>query len=350
MALLPLLSLFGTCVSGVKASPSGLPLPTRLVQQLPLGVWIENLWVRSNGDILISTMSPNASLYLVSNPAAATSSLYLLHTFESMDGILGAIETKPDTFVVAGGKFAELGKPLNGTAAVWELDFHLPSKPVAREVAAMPDAVFLNGVQAVPDSTTTVLVVDSSLGLVWRLDTLTGRYDVAIQDPAMAVVPGSFLEIGINGIKVHNGYLYWTNSFQSTIYRLRITADGYPSPGAVAEVVGKADTSFLDDLAIGPMGKEIIWSVSNLDDMLVALDPKKNQTAVVVDGSPTQLTVAGGTACQFGRGPTDKEILYVVTSGALGSPVNGTITEGAKVVAVDTTGYFKCASGKPWTA
>lgn len=350
LAALSFLSLFAACITGVQANSPSLPLPLRLLHQLSLGSWIENLWVRSNGDILLSTLAPNASVYLISDPTVASPDVSLIYTFGSMHGILGIIETKPDVFVVVGSNYSELGRPVNGTSAAWELDFHYPSKPSAREITAMPDAIFLNGIESVPSSDTTLLIADSTRGLVWRLNTLTGNYGIAIQNPAMDAPAGAPLAIGINGIRVHNGYLYWTNSYEATFYRLRITADGYPAPGAAVQVVGKADAEFLDDLFIGPVGKDIIWSPTNLDNMLVALNPRANEPAVVVEGSPSRLTVAGGTACQFGRGQTDQQILYVATSGGIANPVNGTVTEGGKIVAVDTSSYFQRESGLPYVA
>ena len=50
-------------------------------------------------------------------------------------------------------------------------------------------------------------------------------------------------------------------------------------------------------------------------------------------GSIGELTVAGGTACAFGRGATDQGTLYVTTEGGITKPVNN-ITEGGKVVAL----------------
>ena len=65
---------------------------------------------------------------------------------------------------------------------------------------------------------------------------------------------------------------------------------------------------------------------------MVTVDDK----VVTVDGSQYQLTVAGDTACHFGRRQTDRKTLYVVTDGGLADPVNGTVVEGGKAIALDT--------------
>lgn len=56
-------------------------------------------------------------------------------------------------------------------------------------------------------------------------------------------------------------------------------------------------------------------------------------------GSITQLTVAGDTSARFGRTPGKFDTLYVSTAGGPAPPVNGTVTEGEKVVAIDTRGF-----------
>ena len=63
------------------------------------------------------------------------------------------------------------------------------------------------------------------------------------------------------------------------------------------------------------------------------MDVKSGKAKIVV-GSVSEMTVAGSTALAFGRGKKDKDVFYVSTGGGLFKPINGTVTEGAKVVAV----------------
>ena len=72
---------------------------------------------------------------------------------------------------------------------------------------------------------------------------------------------------------------------------------------------------------------------------VVGVVPADFEEIVTVDGTNTTFTVAGGTACKFGRTPIDRDTLYVITSGGLAAPINGTLTEGGKVVAIDTRGF-----------
>lgn len=321
----------------------GADLPYRLLHEFSDGTWIENLCVRSNGNLLVTSLTPNASVYQVSQPTTPRTTVSLVHMFDSIDGLGGITETLPDVFVTFGGNFSALARPKVGTFSVFEIDLRRTSehnlRPAVRLVAAIPEAVFPNGVQTVPDIPTTILIADSTLGLVWRLDTLSGDYEVGIQVPEMAVVPEAPYEIGINGLHIHNGYIYWTNSFAATIYRIQIDGLGRAVPGAEAETVINlsSETTFLDDMTLGPFDEDIIWAMTNLDDTIIAVRP--DGSFVVVDGSKTELSFAGGTACKFGRTDEDSDILYVVTSGGIASPINGTLTVGGEVLAVDTSSF-----------
>jgi sugar lactone lactonase YvrE len=152
----------------------------------------------------------------------------------------------------------------------------------------------------------------------------------------MGPVAGSAALIGINGIHTHEGYLYWTNSNQVTLYKAKITEAGYLAPGAKAEViVSTPDQMFMDDFAIDKRGTA--WVCTNLGDTVLAVGQDGEEETVV--GSITQLTVAGDTSARFGRTPGKFDTLYVSTAGRSALPVNGTVTEGGKVVAIDTRGF-----------
>lgn len=323
------------------ASP--LPLRTRVVTQFPAappGTWIENIAARANGDLLLTVLSPSASLYGVTDPTSEKPAVELLHTFgDGASGLVGIAEPAPELFVVAG--YGAANSTTNTTAAlVWTVDFRgvhgHDKKPEAKLVKKLDGAGVLNGVAALPGGHgDAVLVADSSKGLVWRVDIKTGAYEVAVQ---VAEMSGSGASgIGVNGIHAtRDGFLYWTNSAARTIYRLRITPRGSAVPYARVEVVAAIDAIFLDDFAIGDDGT--IFVATNFDNRLIAVQAGTNRS-VVVAGSNTEFTVAGDTAAVFGRGTADRRTLYVSTTGGLGMPVNGTLTEGGKVVAVDTTAF-----------
>jgi hypothetical protein len=325
LAVLPL-SVFA---SPIQSHPAQLPLPSETIFQLEKGTWIENIAVRSTNDLLLTLLS-TPDLYTFT-PSSSESSL--LHTFPNATGLLGISETTPDVFAVIAGNFSlSTVSSVPGTYSVWRVDFRHGPSPAISKIANIPEASILNGMTTLPACPEKILLSDNVLGLVWRLDTITGKYEVAIQIPEMAPLPNEFTIEGINGLHVSYPYLYFANSFVG-LYRILIDPLGNVVPGAKAELL-EPSNPFMDDFAIDAQGNA--WVATNVGDtVLVVGRDGKSETVL---GSNTTLTVAGDTSAAFGRAGNEGT-LYVATGGAIGKPVNGTITEGAKVVAVDTRGF-----------
>ncbi|KAK6865191.1 hypothetical protein PG990_005367 [Apiospora arundinis] len=298
------------------------PLPYREVYQFSdPNTWVENIAVRQNGDLLITTLMPSAQLHLIRDPYSAKPSVSLVHVFDEIPGLLGIAETKPDTFAMAGSNLVGQAN----ASAVFEVDFSAGhAVPSTRLVANITEGLVLNGAAALPGcGRGVVLVADSLLGQVFRVDTRTGHYEASIKVPEMS--GGGPQKVGINGVKVHDGYLYFSNSVTLSIYRLKITQDGWAAEGAVVETVATvAGEKFLDDFAIGADGT--IWAASNRGNTLYTISPDGNIVPVL--GSADSAVVAADTAAAFGRTEQDKHLLYVTTGSG-------------KVVAVDTTRYQK---------
>ncbi|KAF2014026.1 calcium-dependent phosphotriesterase [Aaosphaeria arxii CBS 175.79] len=310
---------------------SQLPLPSRLVYQFEENNnWIENIAVRSNGDLLLSMLT-SPDVYLLSGPQTDSPKLTLLHHFDTLTGLLGITEAQPDDFIVVGGNFSGIGVAIPRTSSVWLMSLGRVSK-----VVDIPEIDFANGMAALPWNRDIVLVSDSSNGQIFRLDTKKGTYEVVIDIPEMHVTPDAKLPIGVNGVRIKGHTLYWSNSARKTLFKARLDESGAIASGAKVETIATLDVAFIDDISVDEYDN--IWAVTNLDNRLIVVTPDGKST--VVEGAVDSLAVAGDTASSFGRTPEDSEILYVVTGGGLGAPVNGTITEPGKVVAVDTKGFF----------
>ncbi|KAH6980586.1 hypothetical protein BKA56DRAFT_673087 [Ilyonectria sp. MPI-CAGE-AT-0026] len=322
-------------------------LPAKTLDQLSLGTWFENLAVRPNGNLLVTQMAPSAALYTIRDPEECRNNLEELVSFPSIQSIYGITQVpvtsrhhRPETFIVVGSNATGIGSPVIGSFGAWAIEFH-PSKHAdkvqVRKVSDMSKkSRFLNGVASIPDRSDAILVADSANGLVGRLDLSSGIFDTsAFVFPEMAPIKGTALPIGVNGIKVYNGHLYWTWSYSVSIYRIAITPAGLPAKRAKPELVAdlSKSVSFLDDFVFDTHGN--IYAASNFDNTVVFINTKSGKWETVV-GAVDQLTVAGSTSVAFGRGKHDKNTLYVSTSGALANPVNGTKSEGSKVVAVNT--------------
>ncbi|KAI0555993.1 hypothetical protein F4679DRAFT_13297 [Xylaria curta] len=316
-----------------------LPLPARTIFQLNNNTtpnsWFENIALRQNGDLLVTMLQPYASVYSIQQPLSSSPKSSII-SIANANGLAGIVETSPDVFAVLGGNFSALATPVPQTMAVWEIDLRGP-KPTTRLITKMPEAGLLNGAATIPTSSSpAILVTDSGISRVWRVDVKTGKYETAAEVPEMKSVPNATIPLGVNGLKIRNGYMYFSNSNLASIYRLAIDKNGIAIKGAKAELVAKYDTDNIDDFAIDEKGN--FWATTNFNDTVAVAKP--GSTGIVVVGESTELTVAGDTALAFGgRTKSDKNIVYVTTGGALARPVNGTITEPAKIVAIDRTGF-----------
>lgn len=322
----------------VKPSRPSLPLPVREIHQFPLTTYLQGVAVASNGDIYMTTVSPDASIYCVSGATSGAPSVSLVHKFDHLNAATGIIETQPGVFTFLAGKQRALGVGIHGTFGVFELDTR-HDKPNITELVRVSDGGLIVGVVPLPGVPNTLLVSDSTEGKIWRIDTATRTYEQLFQDPSMKPPPWAPLPFGIGGIQLHKGYLYFVASFEALIYRIRFTDDGYPAPGAKVELVFALRSIYIDNFVVGPGDDDIIWAMTNADNRLVAITPDGNFT--VVAGAPDEFTVAGDVTAAFGRLPGDYNTLYVVTAGGMLNPINGSMFEGGKIVAVDTTSFLE---------
>ncbi|KAI0006356.1 hypothetical protein F4779DRAFT_629908 [Xylariaceae sp. FL0662B] len=316
----------------------GLPLPAKTIFQFnKTGTWLENAAVRPNGDLLMSMLTPTASLYTLKRPYSPSPKASLVHNFDGANGLGGITEISPDTFALIAAQYRRAGSPVPGTYAIWEVSFKKNATHSVRKITDIPEAGLANGIATVPThGGKVVLISDSFLGSLWRLDTQTGHYESVMKVTEMAVVEGAAIPVGINGVKVRDGYVYWTNSALVEIFRTRIDNRGYPVSNTTVEKIATIDSPMLDDFAIDKTGS--LWVATNGDNKVDVVRP--NGSYEVAVGGDKEFAVAGDSAVAFGRTLRDKHTLYVVTSGALSAPINNR-TEPAKVVAVDTTGFSK---------
>lgn len=184
-----------------------LPLPYRVVTQFQHPSWTENVAVLANGDLLLTQLLPEPTLYRVARPTSDSPRVQPIHTFDSVEGLLGISETgTQNVFVVIGGNSSTPG---SGAFIAWSLDFrHNAGRPVVTEIAQLHNISLPNGVTATTQCPESVLIADSGYGLVWHLDIDTGRLKVAAELPEMSPAAGFPAAIGINGVKTYGGYLY----------------------------------------------------------------------------------------------------------------------------------------------
>ena len=306
---------------------------------------IENIALReSNGQFLLNTVT--GAIQAQFNPQTSSAELIVNLTDALGNGVPGSLtgiaESYPDVFTVAAGNF-QFGPQvpggvagITGTFSVWSIDL-TGHEAKASLITTIPEAGFLNGVTTIqgghPDY---VLIADSLNGLVYRVNVKTGEYRSTIASPLWLGNPG--IQIGINGVKVQEGYLFWTNSAQSTFGAVPINVEDGEATGPVTVFAAAPNGTSFDDFAFKPSTGEIFLATQ---PNAISLIPREGQP-IIVAGGGDDMTLNGPTACAFGP---DGCTLYITTAGGFGpaGPVSG------GVYTLDTCAPAKRMS-KKWVA
>ena len=310
-------------------APAPYSSPTRDIYQFPeLGTWVENLAVRANGQIIISRLDQPVVQQV--DPFTPGKEPVTIYTFPGALGALGITEYAPDIFAVLTGNFSlATGTNPPGAYAVWKVDmrrYNGPGTATVTKITDIPIALLLNGATTLDFIKGTILLADSQSGTVIRVDTSQGTYTVVQKDPTMEGIPTARVTIGINGLRIRDGYLYFTNTNKNLLVRVPINPDG-TARGAYETLVVNTVGTF-DDFALDVFGE--FFNCQGAGNTLAKITVKGGVgTEQEVAGNATSEVIAGNTSARFGRTLVDLTTLYVTTNG--GRPP----LEGAKIVAVD---------------
>ncbi|KAL7812680.1 hypothetical protein V8C44DRAFT_328966 [Trichoderma aethiopicum] len=341
-------ALFALCGASL-ALPSTPPLrPVSTLFEFPKPSYIENLAVRSNGQILISDLS-TSQLTLFDPSALGPKEPVFVHDFTESLGLAGIAEYQPDVFAVITGNVSLTSDDVQsaGTWIVWSVDLRgvdvssrhgqagLTLPPVVKKIAHVKPADFLNGISVLSEKDQTLLVGDVNGGVIWRLDIKTGHYEVVINNTYTQLYPATpFSASGVDGVHVRDGFVYFTNFGNGTFNKMPIHSDGTPAGPVTTIARNEGLFHEYDDFTFDCDGNAFVVTGGANTIEMISADGKRQ---VVIAGSLNQTAIAEPTSCAFGRGLHDKNILYVVTAGGMETPVNGNIVIGGQLVAVNTT-------------
>ncbi|KAH7312997.1 hypothetical protein BKA65DRAFT_600535 [Rhexocercosporidium sp. MPI-PUGE-AT-0058] len=384
-----------SCTSSLSTPSTSPTLTPHILNTFPPGTWLENLVIRQSDANALITLLSSPTLLLLST----TSSFPPQHIASIPEalGCLGIVELYHDIFyIVAGNWTAKTGVSTPGSYGVWEIDMRDYKTPSPhqdpdhgydhsngtlngdssgewnsstsnapgikkRKIASLPHSGFLNGMTILNPVSGTLLIADSLLGLVWSVNVLTGRVTIAINDTSMAPLPNSTLQLGINGLLVRDGYLYFDNTNRAGFYRVPIDLQTGARRGDV-EVLVQSDieTIFPDDFTIDFVGN--VWMTADVWGRWifggVAAVPSSSSSSSssssassnstddageddadleIVAGSKGDEYITGWTAAKFGtrREDLQRGSLYVTTNGG---PVNyyyGNWTSGGMLIRLD---------------
>ena len=180
------------------------------IAQFAFGTWVENIAVRSNGKILVTMTTPPEIWEIDPSMPLKSNSSKLVHHFDGVEQATGIAEVGPDVFMVVGGN------------SIWRVNLNKNDTNRICEVVNVTESRLLNGMATLDARTGTILVVDSQLGLIWRVNTKTLDYEVVLQDDTMAPSDELGLPLGINGVRVWRNYVYYNNSPRRLLCRVRV--------------------------------------------------------------------------------------------------------------------------------
>jgi len=332
---LPLLASAWGALATTPATPS-----IRNIFTFPKNTFIENIAVRSNSKLLITSMSV-PDLFLI-DPTVTTPSAPIVHTFPNCTGISGIAEITPDLFALVTGTWDLANtRAALGSLAIWTIDFH-HSPPRTKLITPVLNSTILNGIARHPTNPTLLMAADSAAGAVYRINLLTGSASVAFSSPLLEPT-GTALEglhLGINGLKAQGAYLYFTNSAQKFFGKVAVDFLGNKvgniqviSQSNNTATGGAADVVY-DDIAldVNPIsGKGDAWIASH-PDYAVRVEvegPTGGQQWLVKNGTK----LLNPTSAAWGRGSAKERRTLYVTNGGEFTPEFELINEG--VVALD---------------
>lgn len=180
-----------------------------------------------------------------------------------------------------------------------------------------------------------MLIADSTMGSVYRVNLWTGEHEVAIGDGLLGPRESSVVPQGVTSTCVQQDerskkwYFYFTNAFgRPTLGRVPLESDGSASgPGEI--IVGHAPGDVgAHGFAIDRSGD--FWIATDLARGVLHADAEGQAHIPMELAGRTALTAANAVA--LGRTRRDVDTLYVATREQVTSPGH---VDTAKIVAVD---------------
>ncbi|CZR52396.1 uncharacterized protein PAC_02273 [Phialocephala subalpina] len=257
-ALVSLFSLISALtLPQTHSSNHGTNLPNLYtIYEFPNPTWVENIAVRSNGQILVDLIT-SPDLYIMD--PRPNSSATLIHSFPSL-AVFGITETTPDNFHLIAGNFSL--SPLsigNGTFSIWTVDLSSYSYETNTgvkifEVVLIKESGLLNGLSTLSAEKGLIVAADSVNGYLWIINVNTGIYSILLQGPELEN-PGPGFALGINGVRVlpyeeeDTAWVYFDNQAKSTFHRVLVSLDTLRNTSAIETL---ATNITADDFTLDP--------------------------------------------------------------------------------------------------
>ncbi|KAF5393638.1 hypothetical protein D9757_000421 [Collybiopsis confluens] len=294
------------------------------VHSFPNGTIMENLAIRSNGQIL-ATIITAPNLYLLDPKVNSTATL--LHSFTGYQVVFGITELKDDQFyVVTGNATVATMTSVQGSWVAWRVDMNAysrGSKNFVSMVAHLPGPKMVNGIGVLSKDAGLLYLADPFGGAISVLNVNNGHQYVAINNSYTVAGPPFTTPLGANGVHVYQAnsratpYVYWSNTAQSILVRMPIhLSDGTPA-GNPEVILSGFET---DDFTFDSQGN-VLQAVMG-SNSIFRINPNTKKFTVV-GGSVNSTDLAAPSAIQIGRLDNDKNVAFVTLNG--GGKVPGAV-------------------------
>jgi hypothetical protein len=299
----PHLSLFALLLPPAAARPTRpghAGLTATEVFRFPNQTMLENVDLLPSGHLIITTLS-SADVFTVDPEAKVP-------TAEKLAGLLGGgvlagiAPLGHGLYAISGGTL----EPVPGNFSIYIVDVAAAAEV---DTVPLPDGGVANGLVALPKRPHVILGADSFAGSILRINTRTKEVTTVLSDDALGHGNFTDLPIGVNGLLIRDGYLFFTNSRLGTFSKVRIDDEGYPvgSPQIIAVLPDHSATHAFDDFDMDQEGNAYLAAQPS---SLVKITPSGQLTTVLGEGGA--VTLDRPTAVALGRGAKSA---YVVTFG-----------------------------------
>jgi len=271
-------------------------VPAETVAEFPPNTFLESIVVDEAGTLYITSYE-EGKIYRIQSGAEP-------ELFATIDGKVAGLEFTPDGGLLVSGWNREGASTLFGVSIAGEV----------KTLLTLPDAQFLNGITRLAVDTVPgalgdrYLIADSYVGAIWEFNTTTNTARIWLQDPMLARATTENPTPAVNGLKIHEGVLYASNTAKATLLKIPLQADG--EPGAIEVFVQPA---VIDDFAIDPAGN--LYGTTHVFNSVVQITPDGSMTTI----AQAEQGMTGSTALAFGTG-SDCASVYVVTNGGMTLP------------------------------
>lgn len=292
-----------------------------LVTQLPSDGWYEGSARRSDGKLLV-TRADYPELYEL-DPEDPDSEPDIIYTFDREDatGILNisAIPGVPDEFYVLTADVDLVNVQIDNHQ-VWRLRVSSSSKPPQLEpVFKLPEGCGVVSIEAATEQL--ILFGDQFNDCIHLLDLRGGSgkntFTALVKGHDYFTPPSAESFFGINRIRVHGGYMWYTNSGRGVLGRIPI-----------GDLAGAAGFKVTGDHEV------VTDELEQTDGLIISADSRTAYVNCMADGSLVQIDMSKGTtkatvkkvleelinptALLFTPGSSaDKQVVNVVCSGAM---------------------------------